>query len=236
MLQEVAGGELGAAHVVGDHGDVVDGVGPPVQQDDPGVPRLYLTGGGLARALADQDQAGDPHTEEGAEVVDLALVEVVGVADQDHLSALGRGLFHGVRHLREEGLPGVGHDHADEVGAPGRHRLRDPVGPVAQLLDRGEYPLSGGRGDRPGSVVDHVAHDGGRCPRQSRHVVPRHLGHGGSLRGSRPLPKGCPPFNTGPGHPSARLPGPPCGTAGRRAEYGRDHGAGRLRAWPPPSP
>ena len=161
----------------GDDRDVVDRLGPLVQQHDPGVPRLDLGRGVLAGALADQDQPGDPHAEEGPQIVDLALVEVVGVADQHHLSALGGGLFDRVRHLREERLPGVRHDQAYEVGPPRGHRLGDPVGPVAQLLDRGEHPLARGRGDRPGSVVDDVADDGGRRTRQSRHIVPRHLGH-----------------------------------------------------------
>ncbi|CAM5671433.1 hypothetical protein SCALM49S_06172 [Streptomyces californicus] len=107
VLQQVAGGELGAAQVVGDDGDVVDGLGALVQQDDPGVPGLDLGGGALAETLADQDQPGDAHPEEGPQVVDLALVQVVGVADEDHLPALGGGLFDRVRHLREERLPGV---------------------------------------------------------------------------------------------------------------------------------
>ena len=99
VLQQVAGGELGAADVVRDDRDVVDRLGPLVQQHHPGVPGLDLRGGVLAQALADQDQPGDPHAEEGPQIVDLALVEVVGVADQHHLSALGGGLFDGVRHL-----------------------------------------------------------------------------------------------------------------------------------------
>ena len=42
VLQEVADGQLGAPEVVGHDGDVVDGLGPLVQQDDPGVPGLDL--------------------------------------------------------------------------------------------------------------------------------------------------------------------------------------------------
>ncbi len=188
VLQQVAGGELGAADVVGDDGDVVDRLGALVEEDHPRVPGLDLAGGLLAHALADQDQARYPHAEEGPQVVDLALGAVVGVADEHHFPALGGGLFDRVRHLREERLTGVRDDHAYEVGAPRRHRLRDPVRAVAQILDRGEDTLARGRGNRPGSVVDDVAHDGGRGTRKSRHVIPRHLGHARqSTRGDLPL-------------------------------------------------
>lgn len=117
VFEEVPGGELRAADVVGDDGDVVDGLGALVEEDHAGVPGLDLGGGLLAHALADQDQARDPHAEEGPQVVDLALGAVVGVADQHHLSALGGGLLDRVRHLREERLAGIGDDHAYEVGA-----------------------------------------------------------------------------------------------------------------------
>ena len=45
VLQQVADGELGAADVVRDDRDVVDGLGALVQQHDPGVPGLDLGGG-----------------------------------------------------------------------------------------------------------------------------------------------------------------------------------------------
>src|SRR5690606_33535526 len=183
VFQQVADGELGAAEVVGDDGDVVDRLGAFVEQDDPGVPGVYLGRGQVVQGVADEDQAGDAHPQEGAQVVHLALADVVGVADQHHLPALGRGLFHGVRHLPEEGLAGVGHDQAYEVRAPGRHRLGDAVGPVPQFFDRGEDTLARGRGDRPGSVVDDIADDGGGGARQPRHVIPGYLGHARSLRG-----------------------------------------------------
>lgn len=118
VFQQVTGGQLGAADIVRDDRDVVDRLGPLVQQHDPGVPRLDLGGGPLAGALADQDQPGDPHTEEGPQIVDLALVAVVGVADEHHFSAFGGGLFDRVRHLREERLPRVRDDHPYEVGPP----------------------------------------------------------------------------------------------------------------------
>lgn len=136
VFEQVPGRQLRAADVVRDDRDVVDRLRPLVQQHDPCVPRLYLGRRPLAGPLADQDQPGDPHSEEGPQVVDLAFVAVVGIADQDHFPALRRGLFDRVRHLCEERLPGVRNDHSYEIGPPRRHRLRDPVGPVTQLLDR----------------------------------------------------------------------------------------------------
>ena len=146
--------------------------------------------GVLARALADEDQAGDPHAQERPQIVHLALVEVVGVADQHHLSALGGGLFDGVRHLREERLPGVRDDQAYEVGTARGHRLRDPVRAVAELLDRGEHPLARGRCDGPRPVVDDIADDRGRSTRQPCHIVPRHLGHARQSTRAQPSPAG----------------------------------------------
>ncbi|WP_369131620.1 hypothetical protein, partial [Modestobacter roseus] len=81
MLQQVPDGELGAAQVVRGDGDVVDGLGPFVQQHDPGVPGLDLGGGEVVERVADEDESGDPHPQEGAQVVDLAFADVVGVAD-----------------------------------------------------------------------------------------------------------------------------------------------------------
>lgn len=118
MLQEVAHGELGAAQVVGDDGDVVDGLGAFVQQHDPGVPGVDLRGRQVVQRVADEDEARDAHPEERPQIVDLALGDVVGVADQHHLSALGGGLLDRVRHLAEERLTGVRDDQAYEVGAP----------------------------------------------------------------------------------------------------------------------
>lgn len=115
VLQQMAGGELRAADVVEDDRHVVDGLGTAVQQHDAGVPGVYLHGGVLAGPLADEDQAGDAHPEEGPQIVHLALVEVVGIADEDHLPALGGGLFDRVRQLGEEGLAGVGDDEAYQV-------------------------------------------------------------------------------------------------------------------------
>lgn len=183
VLQQMGHGEVGAAQVVRDDGDVVDGLGPLVQQDHAGVPGVDLGGGVVVQRVADEDQARDAHPEEGPQIVDLALADVVGVADEHHFSALGRGLFDRVRHLPEEGLARVRHDQAYEVRTPGRHRLGDPVGPVAQFLDRGEDTLARGRGNRPGSVVDDIADDGGRRTRQSRYIIPGYLGHARSLRG-----------------------------------------------------
>src|SRR5690606_24631235 len=37
--------------------------------------------------------------------------------------------------------------------------------------------------DRPGSVVDDIADDGGGRTRQPRHIIPGYLGHARSLRG-----------------------------------------------------
>jgi hypothetical protein len=183
VREEVLHGELGAAEVVGHHGDVVDRLGPLVQQHHARVPRLYLGGGVVVEGVADQDQSGDTHPEERPQIVHLALGDVVGVPDEDHLAALGGRLFDRVRHLAEERLTGVRDDQAYQLGAARRHGLGDPVGPVPQLLDRGEDTLARGRGDRPGSVVDDVADDGGGSSRQSRHVIPSHLGHARSLRG-----------------------------------------------------
>src|SRR5690606_2675925 len=59
-----------------------------------------------------------------------------------------------------------------------------------QLLDRGENALARGRGDRPGSVVDDIADDGGGRTRQPRHIIPGYLGHARSLRGYIPFGKG----------------------------------------------
>lgn len=183
MLDQVAYGELGAAQVVGDDGDVVDGLGPLVEQDDPGVPGLDLGGGQVVQRVRDEDEPRDLHTEERPQIVDLALADVVGVADEDHLSALGGGPLDRVGHLPEEGLARVRDDQAYEIRAPRGHRLGDPVGPVAQFLDRGENALARGRGDRPGSVVDDITDDGSGRPCQPRNVIASHLGHARSLRG-----------------------------------------------------
>ncbi len=166
------------ALVVRDDREPVLGLGAVVQQHDRRPVRGVRPGdAGGGRVLGDQDQTVHLHAQEGADVVGLALVRVVRVADQHQLAAFGGGPFHGVGEFGEEGLAGVRHDHADQVAPPPRHGLRDAVRPVPQLLDGGEHPGPGRGRHRPGPVVDHITHDRRRRPRRPRHVVPRHPCH-----------------------------------------------------------
>ncbi len=151
MLQQVAYGELGAAEVVGDHGHVVDGLGPLVQQHHAGVPGVDLGRGKVVQRVRDEDEAGDPHAEEGPQIVDLALAHVSELPTRTILprSAAAHSTACAIS---EEGLAGVRDDQPMSRCAarpsPGR---RGRAG--TQFLDGGEDTLARGRGDRPGPLL-----------------------------------------------------------------------------------
>ena len=117
-LDEVAGGQLAAPHIVNGDRAQVQAAGVPVEQHGrDAAPRQR--GNGLQVAFDRSDeQAVNPVLFEHPEVAVLALGRLVAGADHEHVPLVAQDPLCASHHLTEEGVGYVQQDNADGAALP----------------------------------------------------------------------------------------------------------------------
>ena len=160
-VQQIVGHCRHAVLMVDAHADAVDGIAPVVHKDQRHPAAPDQVGGALAHAVVVVDDARYVVVPQIAEVAQLLVLVVVGVAEHHAVAAGGGHVLHTLEQQGVELVYDVGHHHADGIGALCDHAAGYVVGLVAvglyDLLDVcAGLPAHSGR-----VVVDHAG-DGGR--------------------------------------------------------------------------
>ena len=167
QAQKVPGGQIAAPDVV--DVDVVDGVGVhEVVDDDDGHLVLPDEGEEFSRLAVHEGGGGDGDNgvhialDKQLQILVVPLIQAVGIAQHQPVSALIAVLLHQLGQIGVEGVADVGDQEAEGVGFLGFQGAGGLVGGVVHIPGCADDALLGRLGHAAGLAVEHQGHGGDR--------------------------------------------------------------------------